>query len=299
MNPQRLLEIGEFEVEKIVGMTDDYPYCMHRRDLTDFPIPWHWHEEVELGYIERGVSIIQTLNAEYRIEMGEGFFINTNVMDCKRNGVPTQPLIEVNHLFHPIFLGGHFRSRFEMKYLNPILKNQQLAVWIIRPDHKTGRQLLQTLRMLYELQETPDCEFETRNLLSQAWQLLIADVRETGAQAPSAASDGQERIRAMIAFIHQHYAQKLTAADIARSANISEREALRCFRQMLKTSPTEYLMEYRLNTAQKLLRETTLSVTEIALRCGFSDPAYFGKMFRRSCNAAPSEYRRAQTSSAK
>ena len=59
------------QVEKIDGMTLEFPYCMHERDMTDFVVPWHWHEELELGYIERGTSIIRTLYQEYPVHQGD------------------------------------------------------------------------------------------------------------------------------------------------------------------------------------------------------------------------------------
>lgn len=81
MNQNTRFETDAYQIEKIAGMTDTYPYCMHRRDLTEFVVPWHWHEELELGYLECGESVIQTLHADYELRAGEGFFINTNVMD--------------------------------------------------------------------------------------------------------------------------------------------------------------------------------------------------------------------------
>ena len=56
--------IDENQVEQIEGMTTEYPYCLHQRDLTDFIIPWHWHEELELGYIQEGTSQITTVGAD-------------------------------------------------------------------------------------------------------------------------------------------------------------------------------------------------------------------------------------------
>lgn len=44
MNQSASFETDAYQIEKIAGMTDAYPYCMHRRDLTDFVVPWHWHE---------------------------------------------------------------------------------------------------------------------------------------------------------------------------------------------------------------------------------------------------------------
>lgn len=103
----------ENQVEQIEGMTTEYPYCLHKRDLTEYMIPWHWHEELELGYIQEGASKIITVSGEYTIRQGDGFFINSNVMDMKKNEEPGNRVLEINHIFHPVFLSGHFKSLFE------------------------------------------------------------------------------------------------------------------------------------------------------------------------------------------
>ena len=95
----------------------------------------------------------------------------------------------------------------------------------------------------------------------------------------------------MLAFIHQNFAEKITLDEIAASAAVSSRECLRCFRNTIRKSPAEYLTEYRLDMAKKLLVETEMSITEIGLQCGFSSNAYFGKIFREKCGEAPSKYR--------
>ncbi len=51
-------------------------------------------------------------------------------------------------------------------------------------------------------------------------------------------------------------------------------------------------MDYRLDMAKKLLKETELSVTEVGLQTGFSSSAYFGKVFREKTGITPAKYRR-------
>lgn len=287
----QLFETDGNQVEIIEGMTVEYPYCLHLRDLTDFVIPWHWHEELELGYIQEGVSKIITVGAEYTVHQGDGFFINSNVMDMKRNGTPGARTLEINHIFHPIFLGGHFKSRFETKYLNPVIKNRQIEVHIIRHGHPTSERILKNLYLLKELQSHPDTEFQTRNILSETWLLLLEDLREHPGTQPQAGAEQRDRLRSMIAFIHRHYMEKLTLSEIAKAAGVSEREASRCFKKNTGQSPVEYLIAFRLNESKKLLRQSGLSITEISLRCGFSDSAYFGKAFRAAYGMTPSIYR--------
>ena len=72
-----------------------------------------------------------------------------------------------------------------------------------------------------------------------------------------------------------NFYQKISLEDIAASASISTREALRCFQSSIHETPFEYLISYRIQTAKKLLKSTNLSVTEIAIRTGFAINNFF------------------------
>ena len=96
----------------------------------------------------------------------------------------------------------------------------------------------------------------------------------------------------MLHFIREHYGEKILLEDIAQSANISERECLRTFRKTIGRTPFDFLNEYRLSRARELLEETDRPVTEIAFETGFSDGAYFGKLFRKQYGCSPSHYRK-------
>lgn len=284
-------ETDRNQVEMIEGMTIEYPYCLHKRDLTNFVIPWHWHEELELGYIQEGISKIVTVGAEYIVHQGDGFFVNSNVMCMKQNASPGTRTVEINHIFHPVFLGGHFKSRFETKYLNPIINNRQIEVHMIRRGHATANLILKNLYQLKELQNEVDTEFQTRNILSEIWRLLIKELQENPDSPRMVGTEQTNRLRSMISYINQNYPEKMTLPQIAKTAGVSEREATRCFKKCIGQSPMEYLIKYRLNQAKKLLLETDMSITSICQQCGFSDSAYFGKVFRRSYGMTPSEYR--------
>ena len=80
--------------------------------------------------------------------------------------------------------------------------------------------------------------------------------------------------------------------DIAESAAISDRECLRCFQASIHQSPVEYLIEYRVRAAAKLLETTDRPITEIAMATGWSSSSYFTKMFRRIYGKTPNEYRK-------
>lgn len=196
-----------------------------------------------------------------------------------------------SHLFHPVFLSGHFKSVFETKYLNPVLQNKKIEVIAFRNNTANQRKILEKLRQLGILQYRENVEFQTRNLLSEIWLLMLEEIKNMKEQTTEGKGINQERMMTMMSYIHQNFAKKLTLEEIAGSASISKRECLRCFRNGIHESPFDYLISYRIQHAKKLLGSTTMSITEIALESGFSNGAYFSKIFRRECQKTPGEYR--------
>ena len=64
--------IDNNQMEKVHGMTSEYPYVMHITDLrTRYMVPWHWHEEFEIFCVTSGAVRITTENAEYIVNKGE------------------------------------------------------------------------------------------------------------------------------------------------------------------------------------------------------------------------------------
>ena len=285
-------ETDRNQVEHIDGITIEFPYCMHKRDLTNFVVPWHWHEELELGYIEKGTSIIRTLTQEYTVHQGDGFFINTNVVDTKLNGNPGKASLEINHIFHPVFIGGHFGSRITSKYLNPILHNQKISVHVIRRGSREADAVLDHLALLKDKNGKENQEIAIRNLLSETWLLLLDEIEKHFVLPQISDTEKQNEIKSMLSFIHRNYSEKITLAEISREAPVSPREANRIFQKAIRQTPFEYLIHYRLEQARELLEKSDLSITEISYRCGFTDSTYMGKQFRKKFGGTPGEYRR-------
>ena len=83
-----------------------------------------------------------------------------------------------------------------------------------------------------------------------------------------------------------------TIGDIARHCNISESYLFRIFEKNVLISPVKMKQRIQINKAEKLLRETNLTIDEIADRVGFSSTAHFRKVFASRFNLSPSEIRK-------
>ena len=96
----------------------------------------------------------------------------------------------------------------------------------------------------------------------------------------------------VISFMEQNYSKKLTLNDLARMTNYSCRHFTRLVRERLSASPMEYLDTVRINRACDMLANTTLTVSEIGVRCGFDDGNLFSRHFKIRKNMSPTLYRR-------
>lgn len=286
------LVIGSNQLQQVEGISSQYPYVLNRVSSTQTRVPWHWHEEVEFSLVRKGALKVSIAGNSHVIQEGEGFYINTNILHAMEPAYPDAEVLWDSHMLHPMLLGSHYRSVFDTKYMAPILKNRNCELVVFQNSKETEKAVLTLLEQAADVQTQEYSEFRTRNIFSEIWLLMMKTVAQLEEDAKLPRPVSQERIQTMLAFIHQHYAEKLTLDQIAAAAIISRRECLRCFRSCIQKTPFEYLMDYRIRMAEQLLRTTSESITQIALQAGFGTGAYFTKIFRQLRGLTPGQYRK-------
>ncbi|MDD3361370.1 MAG: response regulator [Hespellia sp.] len=93
-------------------------------------------------------------------------------------------------------------------------------------------------------------------------------------------------------FIATHYSEDLSVTDVADAVGISEGHLRRCFKKEMDESIINYLTNYRLSLAKKLMQRGKLSIDEIWKQIGFTSGQYFSYVFKKNEGVSPSEYRR-------
>lgn len=103
--------------ERIEEISDAWPYVLERAELDRYPhrgCPWHWHQEVELFYVQSGSLEYRTLRHRIRFDAGSAGFVNAGVYRMTRavdEGVGT---VQLCHIFRPSLLedvGGRIAER--------------------------------------------------------------------------------------------------------------------------------------------------------------------------------------------
>jgi AraC family transcriptional activator of pobA len=142
------------------------------------------------------------------------------------------------------------------------------------------------LKMKSEMQEKRAYYTEKLNLLVS--DTIIEHLRNTNDNPSKTPDDNLYYART---FMDENYNQKMTIDDLAEMVGYSYHHFRHLFKKKFGVSPISYLMFKRLEKARQLLRYTELSVTSIALECGFSNEAQFCTIFKRELGVTSSAFR--------
>lgn len=285
----------ESREELLPNLMPDFPYIASYVSFENYPgrlVPWHWHKEVELFYIKSGSLEYNTTQGTKIFPAGSGGLVNTNVLHMTRPQTTAENTIQLIHIFDTDFISGGKGSRIEKKYVAPVLAAApQVDIIPFDPEQPAQAALIARLAESFHLAEASfGYEMTLRATLSALWQQMVALSGDLLAQA-GGSNKINDKIKLMLIFIHEHYADKLTIADIAGAAFVSERDCFRLFQSRLSLTPIEYLTSYRLQMACNLLAESEASVSAIGHACGLGSSSYFGRVFRSSIGCSPSAYR--------
>ena len=256
-------------------------------------LPWHWHEEIELLIVKKGSVKITFPQEAITLTVGQGCFINSNTLHTAHT-IGADDCILHSILFLPILISGPVESIFNQQYVRPLITAGNLPYQILNSCVDWQRAVLETLEAAYSIHEKSAVgfEWEVRTCMANIWQMLLTHSQESLKNPLKTSDNALERVKTMVAFIQSNYYTPISLADIAASANLSERECLRTFKKGINISPMQYLNQYRINVATKHLLDTDYDVTVICTEVGIDNPSYFSKKFKEVHGLTPTEFRK-------
>ncbi|NCB91070.1 MAG: AraC family transcriptional regulator [Clostridia bacterium] len=258
-------------------------------------IPSHWHPEIEFLLVTEGNLHYQVNLEEYDLAPGEAIFVNANQL---HSGYPTGDGSTRMHsiIFHPKFFYGSESSLIYQKYVQPLLDNTAFPSFHLGLDDEEQAAFLSLLQRCYYLHKDKPENWELDVLASvvNCWSKLWHLSCNTNYSVPVTKKSSRDRqnIKSLLDFIQTHYMEKLTLEDLSMAAALSPGECGRLCKRVLHQTPMNYLLSYRIEQSIPLLIKEDLSVTEIALKVGFSGSSYYAEIFHRFKGISPREFRR-------
>ncbi len=253
----------------------------------------HWHEDIELIRIFSGQMDYYINGKHILLKENDSLLINAKHMHYGYSEQEKECFFSCI-LFQTSLLTGN--KVLSQNYTIPVLENADLEYVHFDGTTEYGRETAELLDQIVALKESGSYayEMEVIGLLHILWSRMLRHTDTLSMVHRSSNQTDMSVQKDMVAFIFQHYSEKITLADIAASGHVCRSKCCSIFKHYLQQSPIDFLNSYRLKASCNLLINTDISITEIALACGFNHLSYFSKMFFDTFACTPSEYRSSQ-----
>ena len=242
-----------------------YTYNRYDESLENKNNGWHYHPEIELVYVNGGSGKRQIGSHVSYFRDGDLILIGSNLPHCgftdKATGNTSETVIQMK----PDFLGNDFFSIPEMVNIQKLLTvcksgiafsgrtKRKVGEKMEIMEHQTDfQQLLSILNVLNELSASQ--EFQVLNAEGFSMQTEIKD---------------NDRINVVFNHVKANFKEDISLDVIADMVNMTVPSFCRYFKKITNKTFVQFVNEYRLVHASKLLAEQTMNITEVCYESGF------------------------------
>ena len=235
-------------------------------------VPLHWHEHTEIHFM---------LSGTLKMRCGD------KILNLKKNDCA---VINSNELHEG--LGGKECMSFKI-ILPPSFFENQYAIFesFIQDDKITG--------IIYKILNCAESENASERFMLKGYTyLLISHLfkyhteRSLSEYNYQIYNDKLNKINTAVKYISNHYAEEISTETLAKTVHLSQSHFCHLFKDVFGMSAKEYLVSIRIQKACELLKTSSMSITDIAFNCGFTDANYFSRAFRKTKGTSPSEYKK-------
>ncbi|MEM7107961.1 MAG: AraC family transcriptional regulator [Bacteroidota bacterium] len=252
---------------------------------------WHIHPEMELIYVNGGSGKRHIGNQLSYYKNGDLLLIGSNLPHYGFTDRLTRNKSETIVQMKEDFLGPHFFDVPEMQPVKKLLqRSKQGLAFTGKTKRKVGDKieklpkrdpfdrLLKILAILKELAHSE--EYTLLNIDGYAMEIEPRD---------------SQRINKVYDFVRDNFQRHISLDEIADVVSMTEPAFCRYFKKLSGKTFTQFVNEYRLVHASKLLSERPDNITDISFECGFNNFSHFNKLFKAFTGKSPSRYRNEMT----
>ncbi len=259
----------------------DFPFHIisHTDNLGTYNVSFHWHDEIEIIYLEYGEINIRCTEKEYHLMPGDFYIINSNELHQISGKTPS-----LHHaiIFHPHFLDFSIFDKAEENFIHPITSGTAGFIPKIHQDRCYSH-------FLKRLVETSSKQYLSIKILLYA---LIDQLYQKDQITVEKYTETQENLKKIISYIQKNYNEPLTLNQIAQQIMITPNYLCKYFKKKMGITVFQYIQQYRINQSIDLLLQSDLPIINIAMQCGFDNLSYYIRTFKKQTGITPKQYRK-------
>lgn len=272
-----------------------FPFVFGRALLDGRSFQKHAHDFSEIVIITGGKGLHSTQFGDMPIRAGDLYVIHPGVShgfkDCSNLNL-------INLAYQQDYFSGssmtHLAGFHALFVLEPLNRN--------KPRPSIGIHLSPGQRIIVETtckqleKEYKEQEEGYRIAYEGLFQTLAVQLCRFCSDTSTAITNEQDRHHLLslgkaLAMMEQHFSEDLSVAELAELSGYSINHFSRLCYKLYGLPPRQYILQQRISLAATLLSTTDLSITAVAAQCGFDDPNYFCRAFKKKMSCSPSAFR--------
>ncbi len=232
-----------------------------------------------LHFIKKGKGEFRTESDSYSLEAGQGFMISPDKISSYKAD-EDDPWV-----YFWIGFGGLDADR----YMRDIGITPENPVFSFE-DWEPFENIYNNLRVL------------DKSLLSDRLKMLgnlfmlIAEMAENVSQLDIKRkviyNSKEEYVKNAVGYIEQNFSGKLNISEIVKFVGLNRSYFGVIFKEIMKMSPIDYLVSYRIDRAKKYLLNDSMNIGDVSRSVGYDDPLAFSKIFKKKVGVSPGEFRK-------
>ncbi len=287
-----------FYEEQMQHRTAELPIALHQLeyiDGTDLLFYLHWHKEFEFLIVTKGKIEFTIEDRIYHLSTGDCVFINSNLYhSAKAINRNSCSFFAIDFSYE--FLNEDLHTHFSREYIRPVIDGKLVFTEVIHSSNATPVSWqVQAINLLNEINNCGEknlafYELMIKSRIYSIWELYYNNALLRNNES-NKDLELRNRLKPVIEYIKNNYPYEITLCDLSEIIPMSEGQFCRIFKDTLKVSPFQYLMNYRIMKSCSLLIESNKKIGEIANLSGFNNISYYNKVFLKIIGCTPKQYR--------
>jgi AraC-like DNA-binding protein len=271
------------------------PFLVKKIVRPYFSTDFHFHKECQLVYVLSGCGTRIIGHSIERFEEGDLTFVGPNVPHVwyseSRPNEPASEAISLALYINPEAICEHLDALTDTLELKQFFRESERGIRICGEKKVLVTDMLKRMLAQQDRQVGMLASFlQILDQLLDPGELVWLNVPDP---ISSYTAQTSGRVPKLMHFIQQNFKEDITLQQAASVAGLQIHSFCRFFKTLTNRTFSDFLNEVRIGFACKLLQQSDLSVTQIALECGYMNISYFNRCFKKINNMSPKSYRNA------
>lgn len=258
---------------------------------------WNWHERLELTIALDGPIRMGMGKTTVELEPGDLIVVDNlklhNVEDFP--GFNTRVIVMS---FMPEFVYAPGSPACDYAFLLPFYAKREGHPHVLRRTDELAAPVFAALTDLilhyFKNREQPHSQSGCKASFLQILYYLTRKFQASEVMRSEFVQHRQQadRLARLFEYVRLNYAERISIEQATQLVHMSQAQFMKVFKKVSGMTFVAHVTRVRINNAMRLLRETDLTIAEIAAKTGFSDQSYFDRRFRQAFGKSPREWRR-------